>query len=404
MENQIVFDHYKYLIYLVNCAINESLPSYTPQNIDFSKIIKLGKRLSIASLLYPILKDLKNDTLTPEILKQYKDNYDKHLYKDIIQQEDIKNFINFCEEQKIKNVPLKGSVVKHYYPQTYMRTMGDIDIWVDKERLSDVDKYLISLGFECKEKSTTDDKYIKKPISVFEVHKEVTRKEFSTSSYFNQTVFENLEPNGDYKYSFNFSKTDLYLHLVDHAAKHFVEGGLSTKMLLDFYVVNENFKKTLSKTDFINIDKKLENLNYKVFNDTITNLAYNWFVPNGTGLEDDEISKYIISSGLFGTAQNLYKYKSAVENKSKNLFFHILRWIFPTPTMIKQAFEKPNKKPYLIPLYYFVWWGWKFNIYVLKRTRNKENIKTVASGIKGAKNSNSTDLKSLSDSMKLNIK
>ena len=54
------------------------------------------------------------------------------------------------EKAKIQFIPLKGAVIKNYYPEFWMRTSCDIDILVRQEQVKDIVKLLTEkYGYAC---------------------------------------------------------------------------------------------------------------------------------------------------------------------------------------------------------------------------------------------------------------
>ena len=61
-------------------------------------------------------------------------------YRSGIMGEEQKKITELLEKEKIKFIPLKGSVIKNFYPEEWMRTGSDIDILIHKENLGDIEK------------------------------------------------------------------------------------------------------------------------------------------------------------------------------------------------------------------------------------------------------------------------
>ena len=69
-------------------------------------------------------------------------------------------------------MPLKGAVLKDYYPLPVMRQMSDNDILFDASRADDVKMIMESLGFTSVYFDTGhQDDYQKAPVSHFEMHR-----------------------------------------------------------------------------------------------------------------------------------------------------------------------------------------------------------------------------------------
>ena len=64
---------------------------------------------------------------------------DHYIYKAVYRHEklnyEFENLCNILEKAQIKFIPLKGAVLRKYYPEEWMRTSCDIDILVHDEEL-----------------------------------------------------------------------------------------------------------------------------------------------------------------------------------------------------------------------------------------------------------------------------
>ena len=127
------------------------------------------------------------------------------------------------DETKIKNVFLKGSVLKFLYPKTYNRGMGDIDVLVEDENLDVVDKVLKENGFILEHLSEQHNVYSYMDLSV-EVHPRLVR-DFNNrfEKLFDKPWDEVLLVEG---FHYKFHHEYIICYLLYHLAKHL--GGLAT--------------------------------------------------------------------------------------------------------------------------------------------------------------------------------
>lgn len=150
------------------------------------------------------------------------------------------------DNAEIWYMPLKGVVLKDYYPRYGMREMSDNDILCDVERMSDVKRIMESQGFQCTEYGKrVDDIYFKFPLT-FEMHRYLFDKNELESlySYF-KNIKEKLLLVDDSRYEYRFTPEDLYVYLTAHEYKHFIHGGTGIRSLLDTYVFLKHNNKEL---------------------------------------------------------------------------------------------------------------------------------------------------------------
>ena len=74
---------------------------------------------------------------------------------------------NRLEQEGIWYMPIKGAVLKDYYPEFGMREMSDYDILYDASRSDDLKRVMEGLGFSTERFDTTSnhDVFFKKPLT-----------------------------------------------------------------------------------------------------------------------------------------------------------------------------------------------------------------------------------------------
>ena len=121
------------------------LKKITPEIMEELYIV--SKKHDLAHVVAVALKKhglIRHDKLSRKYVKQ--------MHSALMRYEAIKHEQNqiyqVLEQEKITFVPLKGSVIRKYYPDRWMRTSTDIDILVSEEDLKCAKKALVSkLGY-----------------------------------------------------------------------------------------------------------------------------------------------------------------------------------------------------------------------------------------------------------------
>ena len=108
-------------------------------------------------------------------------------------------------------MPLKGCLLKHYYPETFYRSMSDMDILVRQEDRASVRECMEKLGYEteCFGKEC-HDVYMKPPVTNVEIHHVLFEEEHSIYRDFFQKIRKGI--NGDEAGVYAMSK-ERYLSL-----------------------------------------------------------------------------------------------------------------------------------------------------------------------------------------------
>ena len=117
-------------------------------------LLKISAKHDVVHLL---VLGLKQNELIP---KEH-DDIEKYILKAVYRYERIRyEYDNLCsalEKAQIPFLPLKGSVIRKYYPEAWMRTSCDIDVLVHREDLENAISYLVSnQNYIEKERATHD--------------------------------------------------------------------------------------------------------------------------------------------------------------------------------------------------------------------------------------------------------
>lgn len=310
---------------------------------DVSFISGIASKQKVLPVIVGGLKNLgRSDLITEQLLKSEA----KAIYDYTQRKVSLEEIANALEQASIAYIPLKGSVIRDYYPEPWMRTSSDIDVLIHEE---DIDKAIKVL------ESNTDFKYLRR--DRHDVH------------FVNKYV--HLELHFSFEYSVNkidqaladpwkhvvasadscrcsFTPEFFIFYIVTHAAKHFIQdGGIGIRPILDFYVIRNHidFDEDIVK-NFCN------NAGVWGFYTQCCKLIDVWF----NGDSHDEISKcfeeVVINGGVFGT-QRLKIVKNKRNDAGKN---YIGRRVFKTSDEIKRYFPKSRKHPILVPFYQVVRW------------------------------------------------
>ncbi|MBQ6664781.1 MAG: nucleotidyltransferase family protein [Synergistaceae bacterium] len=214
------------------------------------------------------------------------------------------------EDAGIWYMPLKGAVLKNYYPRFGMREMSDHDILFDATRAEDVKRIMESLSFTTKYFGTDNhDVYYKEPLCNFEMHRGLFVSFYDEKFYeYYAEVKSRLIKDDGNNYGYHFSLEDFYVYMTAHEYKHYSVGGTGLRSLLDVYVF---LKKCEGLLDFDYVLSEMEKLELSEFEEKNRRLALNLFGCHELMEDDREMLKYILNSGAYGTLEN------SVSNKVK---------------------------------------------------------------------------------------
>lgn len=333
------------LIYLVSCVVNSEKPDKKIcGQMDLPKVFDLSLRHSLTEAAAYALEQVM---ILPENFKEEKYKAIRRLSLLNVER---KKIINELERHQIWYLPLKGIVLKDYYPKTAMREMSDNDILCDNKKAAEIKALMEELGFVCTHFGKNHhDVYEKPPRLYFEMH----RSFFNPISHPDQyDYFENVKDkkikDSDNLYGYHLSNEDFYIYLLTHMYNQYRSKGTGLRSLLDIYVFYNKFGTEL---DFDYIRMELEKLCLNVFEKGIRNLAFNVF--SCQDMSDDEYSEleFFIESGSQGTMENLLMYKLDNDDSNDAKKKYLLERVFPPIESIKSTHPLVYRHKALYPFW-----------------------------------------------------
>ena len=287
------------LLYLLTCAINLKSPELTRINeMNLDCIFEMASFHSVVALVAYALESVIE---LPYMFDQAKK---KAIRKQALFDIERNKILSLFKKEGIWFMPLKGVVIKDYYPKYGMREMSDNDILCNPDRMHDVKSIMENLGYLCEEYEKENHDVYSKHIIFFEFHRALFHEnKYSVLNEYYKGIQTKLICNKNDPYVYSFSLEDLYIYLVAHTYKHYSTGGIGIRSLLDTNLflkqhsnqMNWNYnKKELKKLSLTRFEEMNRELSNKVFSCVI--------------LDNDEKEHlmYYFSSGAHGTDEHLW--------------------------------------------------------------------------------------------------
>lgn len=374
----MLYKHYRYLLELVKAAVNETAAIKPPLDVSWGKIYQLASETMFSCPVFYAVSTLPPNTVPRSIYEKLFVDFQKSVSQDAERAKFLNLMTDFCEEEKIDIMLLKGSCLREFYPQAEMRYMIDADILIHDCDSEKIDAFLIRRGFILRSPGEIHDEYVCKRTGIIvEIHKKLVSEENRAASFFNLDMTGRARPYSGYRFVKMLTVEDQYIYLIDHTAKHFYGSGITPRMILDFYVF---YKKFAEEIDWEALSEKLVPLHYKTFERRLRALAQEWFSPEGAGVRKDAFSLYVLQNGCFGRNKNLYVSRAVRESKEDappSKFKYVLRRLFPSFKMLRGKFPILEKRPYLTPLMFFPWWATWFDTLFIKKKLDYKTLKHV---------------------------
>ena len=271
-----------------------------------------------------------------EILSVYRYEQMKYSFAEIC---------NTFAEIGISYIPLKGSVIRPYYPYESMRTSCDIDILIHEEDIKIAINSLENKGYRCGERNYHDVSLYAPNNIHLELHFNIQENMDNLDAVL-KDAWEYSVPAKGTEYA--FSKNFFAFHIFSHMAYHFISGGCGIRSLLDIWVMEH--KMGIS---YLCAKTLLEKANIYQFAEEMSKLAELCFTYNDRDCFSASVLKYIFQGGVYGSKENNVAVDKVKTGSSVG--YAVKRLFLPYKSMVI-AFPCLEKAPYLLPFCWVVRW------------------------------------------------
>lgn len=335
----------EYLIKLIECAVKSKSAPSPPDGIDWQAFIELAKSQQVYSIISAFLDDGIFPAEKSAELKMYSRS---ELVRIIAMKNELELIEKDFEENHIKYMLLKGSVLRNYYPEQKMRQMSDIDILYDLSCRDTLFEIMKKRDYRCINEADNSDDFFKKPFYTFEFHRKLFFDEADFCPEFD-FVWDNAVKDSEKEYLYHMSLEDMYVYNICHMYKHFRKGCCGVRFLTDNYLF---LKKEGDRLNWEYINACFEKFNISDYEKNTRLLAVKLF--DGEALSDEQAKMlYLYTNfGVYGNSRGKavreYAEYSEREGKNPSRFRYFIKRIFPEKKDMLYKYPYLNKKPYLI--------------------------------------------------------
>ena len=267
----------------------------------------------------------------------------------------IQQLFTALDENGVDYMPLKGAVLKQLYPAPELRPMADADILIRIEQYGCIRSVMKSLGFS--EGPESDHELIWRCDELYvELHKHlVSCDDKKAYSYYGDCWHLANKQNGS---GFRMSAEDQFVFLFNHFVKHFRNGGIGCRHVVDLWIFLRNYPEM----DYAYIEQELNKLHMIEFYQNMLSLLNCWFDGCVCSKKVDFISDFIFNSGIWGDqkshdlAENAWHVRLN-ESSGKGKWRCFLNRVFPGADSAAYQYPILKKCPYLLPAVWVVRWG-----------------------------------------------
>lgn len=273
---------------------------------------------------------------------------------------ELESICKTLNEKKIPHMPLKGSVIRAFYPQPWMRTSCDIDIYVQESDLDAAASAIVEkLGYRNDGKDSHDMQMFAPSGVHLELHYDLI--EDSRYPQFKKVLSEiwgNAVPVSENGYTYQMSNEDFYFYHIAHTAKHFRDGGCGIRPFIDLWYLEKALPYDKEKTE-----KLLTECGLLKFTRAARKLVDVWFESEEHDVLSAETEAFVLTGGVYGVLEN----RVAVQT-TKGRVSYVLFRVFPPYRILKNQYLILRKCPILYPFCIVRRW---FNLLFVKgRAKN----------------------------------
>lgn len=354
------------LVALIKSVITNRKAEFSG-GFDFDEVAlyKLAKKHDLAHLLADAFKINGIEIKNAETEKKIKREKMLAIYRET-RMGDVLNIVrDIFDKAGIEYAPLKGAVIRGYYPEPWMRTSCDIDVLVKEEDFDMALRLLTEGGFK------TDGIRHYHDVNLFygDVHLELHFSIAEEDERFNadlDKVWEHVVEKGDYERA---EENNFFIfHFLAHTAFHFLSGGSGVRSVLDLWILkNAEFYREDELTPLLKDNGLTE------FYNGLICLSEVWF----SGKEHTDLTRrmesYIADGGSYGNAETSAVMRIAGKDKSK--FGYLFKIAFLPYKNMCVLYPVLIKHKLLLPLFWVI--RWFSRLFGKNRKKNKKRVSGV---------------------------
>lgn len=246
------------------------------------------------------------------------------------------------EEAKLPFLPLKGTVLRQYYPEPWMRTSCDMDVLVKEADLEAAMACLTEHGFTFDHKDSHDVSFYSPNGAHIELHYSLIEQGLANdAASVLQRVWDMATLQEGTGYHYEMPDELFYFYHIAHMAKHFENGGCGIRPFIDLWILHHRIPFDPAKRQAL-----LERGGLATFAKQAALVTEVW-LENATHTEvTKEIERYILRGGVYGTRENSV---AVQQQKRGGKLRYALSRIFLPYRSLKFQYPVLQKHRWLLP-------------------------------------------------------
>ena len=232
----------------VSAAVFGSEPPFTDESTDWEALLQEA----LSQAVFPLVYTAAEKYLPPEASESWRKLFFNRIGKNIRVSEEHSRAGSLFRSEGIRYVILKGCSCAHYYPDSQLRILGDVDIYVDESDFQRASDALIRYGYAMDK--DTGGKHVAfrlEPGLTLELHRKINgipQSEFGErcNALLADIIESSVTVESD---GISFEMPDTFhqgLVVLLHSAEHMTRDGLGLRHLCDWAV----FYSSLTDEEF----------------------------------------------------------------------------------------------------------------------------------------------------------
>lgn len=339
----------KILLEILAAAVNgtdwDSASASKITSDDLAAVYRLAKQHDLALLVSGFFyrnritegrEDIRRKLRQDELMSVYRHEQMRYASEEIC---------GIFDEANIPYIPLKGSVIRPYYPEESMRTSCDIDILIHEEDLERAISCLENREYRRGNRHFHDVSLFAPNKVHLELHFNIQENEkFLDVVLKDAWKYARLTKNSRY----DFTKEFFVFHMYAHMAYHFLSGGCGIRSLLDIWIMEHKMDAHYSCAREL-----LKRAGIYSFAEEMSRVANLCFTEKKQDSFSELVLQYIFSGGVFGTQEN----QIAIKKTKSNALGYALKRVFLPYRYMVVAYPILKKVPVLLPVCWILRWG-----------------------------------------------
>lgn len=344
------------------------------EEMEIKLLFQMAEKHSLAGVIYVQCKSWIKDT---EVMNGLSKDFMGDVFFSVNRQEMLRELTEKLLQKNISFVCMKGGVIRDSWPIPELRTMGDIDLIIQKKDRSKVDSIMLS---ELKFSKMVDNHsvwtYYFGPLEI-EIHDHMFYEHLA-NDYDYRSYFDKIWENTCHGNVFGVEAENLYiptpefhfLYLITHTAKHFINNGVGLRAFMDMVFLTRD----TNEMNWEWLESELEKIKLLGFTKVCFLLCEKWFnvqMPLSGYTMSDEffegITDKVFRDGVFGldNPQNEAAHSAKELKRSKHSYVFgaislTIKKLFPSYQNMQLIpwYSWVDGRPWLLPAAWFYRWGY----------------------------------------------